>query len=55
MSLLQEMQKARKIIEKERSAALFDYCEKTGADMGKVIYTLEGWDEFIKWLENRDK
>lgn len=50
MSVLQEMQSVRRIIEDQRSELLEIYCEQTGADMGKVIYTLEGWDEFMEWI-----
>lgn len=51
MSLMQEMEEVREIIGKERSALLEEYCLTTGADMGKVIYTLKGWDEFINWIK----
>lgn len=55
MSLLQELQTARKIIEEERSSALEKYCEMTGADIGKVMFTIEGWDQFMEWLESRER
>jgi hypothetical protein len=29
------------------------YCEETGADLGKTLYTIAGWQEFEKWLAKR--
>ena len=51
MSNYEEAQKrVSKLIEQQRSIALEYYCETTGADMGKVIYTQEGWTKFCEWI-----
>ena len=50
MSFMQELARVRTIIEEQRYQLLEEYCIETGADMGKVIYTLEGWDEFENWI-----
>lgn len=66
MSLLQEMQNVRRMIDEEEnsplnkfykrtSSALEDYCEETGADIGKVMFTEEGWAQLLEWLEKREK
>lgn len=52
MSLLQEMQQVKKEMGKEKSDALERYCEMTGADIGKVMFTLEGWKQLEEWLES---
>lgn len=45
--------KVSKVIEEERSLVLEAYCEETGADMGKVVFTREGWTEFCEWIAAR--
>lgn len=50
MSMSLYLERARKAIEEHRHELLEQYCIETGADMGKVIYTLEGWDEFENWI-----
>lgn len=66
MSLLQEMQNVKRMIDEENdpalktyykrtSSALEDYCEETGADIGKVMFTQEGWDQLLEWLEKKKK
>ena len=52
MSLLQEMQMTRHLMGEEKSDALERYCEETGADLGKTIYTIDGWNKFEEWLKN---
>lgn len=52
MSLLQEMQMLRREMGEEKSDALERYCEMTGADIGKVMFTLEGWKKLEEWLES---
>ena len=52
MSLLQEMQLLRKEMGKEKSDVLERYCEMTGADIGKVMFTIEGWKQLEEWLES---
>ena len=49
MSLLQEMQMTRHLMGEEKSDALERYREETGADLGKTIYTLDGWNKFEEW------
>ena len=53
MSLMQEMQMMKHIIGEENSNLVEKYCEKTGADLGKVLYTIKGWREFEAWKQNR--
>lgn len=55
MSLLQEMQQVKRMIGEEKTSALEKYCEETGADIGKVMFTQEGWEQLEKWLEKREK
>lgn len=55
MSLLQEMQMTKQIVGEDKSDAIDKYCEMTGADFGKVMFTMEGWEQFEKWLESREK
>lgn len=45
-----QLDRVRVIIEEKRSALLEEYCETTGADMGAVIYTTEGWENFMEWI-----
>ena len=65
MSLLQEMQMFKRMIDEENdpalkryyqrtSSALEDYCNETGADLGKALYTITGWREFENWRESRE-
>lgn len=53
MSLMQEMQMMKHIIGEEKSKLVKKYCEETGADLGKVLYSLKGWAEFEAWTKNR--
>lgn len=53
MSLLQEMKLTRHLLGREKSDLLEQYCEETGADLGKTLYSLQGWSDFEVWLDKR--
>jgi len=54
MSQLQEFEKIKSMIGKEKTKALEVYYEETGKHFAEVVYSEKEWLAFEKWLKDRN-